>query len=428
MAQATPSGLFGVENPSVLSTSTSPSSLTPGPPTPASTAQNANPAPSLPNSNPSGLQSTSSTTASNTNAQNAGRRILNPVPIRSSSAFTTQNGGASGVARSAHPEVVFDQRGDLRLEVKADIIGGVQFTKIFVVSSRAMSSACDAWYAMLNGPFRESQAAESSSDTGRVIPFLDDDASSMAILLNIAHLRFKEVPPFLTFGQLVKLTRLTDKYGATHLLRPWAKSWISQNESVLVAAGYESWLWIAWELGQVSMFERLVSHLVKTVRIQGGKCYVGGRMLDPLSPGSHLPPDIIESIFKEREKTIAQMLNLLYAAIDQYIYPGLQNQRVCGIECDAMALGSVVLSLKKAGLRVEKMKVAELPLSVNELFSKLNGIQVCRAVNHQAFTACGNGLICAELKKSILTIVETIPSAVQETHRRHLERQSAIIN
>ncbi|KAK7539770.1 uncharacterized protein J3D65DRAFT_693463 [Phyllosticta citribraziliensis] len=411
MAQATPSGSFGGGNPNNLSTPTSSSSPTPGPPTPASTTQNASPAPN---------QSLFGGPAM--------APIANPVPIRSSFDFTTQNGGASGVARSADPEVVFDQRGDLRLEVKADIIGGVQYTKIFVVSSRAMSSACDAWYAMLNGPFRESQAAESSSATERVVPFPDDDAFSMAVLLNIAHLRFKEVPSSLTFSQLVELTRLTDKYGATHLLRPWAKAWISQHEQCIITLGHESWLWVAWELGQTSLFECLVSHLVKTVRVQDGKCYAEGEIF-PLSSYCLLPPGIIESILKERQKTIAQILNLLYACLDKCITPSTSlNRRLCGPDCDMRVLGSLVLSLKKAGLRLEKMKVAELPFSVNELLDKLINMQICHSSSKGHYGLCQNARPFTELNESLSRIVETIPSALQDSHRRHLERQSAIIN
>ncbi|KAK7563019.1 hypothetical protein IWX49DRAFT_645837 [Phyllosticta citricarpa] len=157
-----------------------------------------------------------------------------------------------------------------------------------------MSSGCDAWRAMFNGPFRESRAAQSQSATERVIPLLDDDASSLAILLNIVHLRFKEVPSSLDFKQLVKLTRLTDKYGATRLLQPWAKSWIAQHEAFIVTPGYEDWLWVAWELGQLQLFEKLVGEVVMPVRQQDGKCPTrGSKALDPMSPDTHLPPDII---------------------------------------------------------------------------------------------------------------------------------------
>ncbi|KAK7521368.1 uncharacterized protein IWZ02DRAFT_286658 [Phyllosticta citriasiana] len=182
-----------------------------------------------------------------------------------------------------------------------------------------MSSGCDAWRAMLYGPFRESQAAQSSYATERVIPLPDDDASSLAILLNIVHLRFKEVPSSLDFKQLVQLTRLTDKYGATQLLQPWAKSWIAQHKAVIVTPGYEDWLWVAWELGQLQLFEKLVGELVMSVRVRDGKCPTrGSKALDPISPDNHLPPDVIENILTTREKTLTQIVDAVDGVVDTY--------------------------------------------------------------------------------------------------------------
>lgn len=188
----------------------------------------------------------------------------------------------------------FDDKGDIRLvvtEPPSEESSAKCYT--FIVSSKVMSLACDAWNTMLNGQFIEAQ----STSGQRKIGLPEDDPRALAILLNIAHLRFDLVPSPISFSLLLKVTVLTDKYDMTRVIRPWATSWIDGLGSQLsvTSPGHEEWLWIAWELGNKSKFECLAAHLVKTTRLgKDGKCTTqSGKILDPCGSYQQFPPDII---------------------------------------------------------------------------------------------------------------------------------------
>ncbi|KAL1386132.1 hypothetical protein HDK64DRAFT_254918 [Phyllosticta capitalensis] len=320
--------------------------------------------------------------------------------------------------------VTFDPKGDVQLIVRECEANGIFVTKAFLVSSKHMSTACGAWNAMFNGSFRESQPTPTST-TPREIPFPDDDATSLRILLDIAHLRFRQVPKSLEFRQLVNLTRLTDKYGATHLLQPWAQKWVSNHESNLTQPGFEDWLWVAWELGQTKSFESLAAHLVLTVRKSlNGKCETQGyKVLDPLSPLCHLPPDIIENILAVRAKMIDQMLDAVYKVFEEFHRP------LCSSSCDNVTFGALSLAWKRAGLRLERMKSAETTLSVSELASKIRSIQSpYTGRTCSTFGPCKNANTSEKIQTSVSGTLHAPPSALLDKHRRHLERQAEILN
>ncbi|KAK7539783.1 uncharacterized protein J3D65DRAFT_666469 [Phyllosticta citribraziliensis] len=134
---------------------------------------------------------------------------------------------------------VFDPDGDIRLVVY-DRSADAPIKKTFVVESKIMSRASDAWKAMLTGGFMESRP-----EPGREVELPEDDPLALEVLLNIAHMRYHLVPEVLDFPVLVQVTVLTDKYGATGLLRPWYKLWLASVEKHLLDPGYEEWLWIA---------------------------------------------------------------------------------------------------------------------------------------------------------------------------------------
>ncbi|KAL1643529.1 hypothetical protein SLS58_004889, partial [Diplodia intermedia] len=126
---------------------------------------------------------------------------------------------------SSPSTIFFDPQGDTRLLVKVD-----ESDKVFVVCAKAMCLACDAWKCMLSpdGFFKEAQPA---ADGMREVELPEDDGNALAILLNIAHLRFDEVPETLTFSELLALSVLTDKYGAAKLVKPRVKTWIELHDN-----------------------------------------------------------------------------------------------------------------------------------------------------------------------------------------------------
>lgn len=188
----------------------------------------------------------------------------------------------------ADAEVIyFDRDGDTRLLLDAD-----QEPRIFVVSSKAMTLVCDSWNRMLspNSHFKEARQGD-----GREIFLPDDDSDGLEILLNIAHLHFDRVPQELGFEDLLAVSVLTEKYGATRLVRPWVKRWLEGNKSLIDEPGHEEWLWVAWAFGESEIFEKLSRRLALECSVnQVGKLVTPqDKVLDPESITDYFPPEII---------------------------------------------------------------------------------------------------------------------------------------
>lgn len=155
--------------------------------------------------------------------------------------------------------VVFASQGDTRLLVNAS---GVE--KVFLVSSQAMCLACDAWSRMLapDGYFKEAQP---TADGMKEVELPDDKGEVLAILLDIAHLRFDKIPKTLRFRGLLDVAVLTDKYGLTKLVEPWVHKWLEDAKATINKPGHEKWLWIAWEFGDAETFDKVCRRLIKTI-------------------------------------------------------------------------------------------------------------------------------------------------------------------
>ncbi|OJD38598.1 nuclear pore protein [Diplodia corticola] len=270
-----------------------------------------------------------------------------------------------------------DPDGDMRLTAPVRT-PNLKQQKCFVVSSKAMRLACAPWRVMLapDGPFLEAQKIGQKE-----LSFPDDDAAPLTTLLHIAHLNFDKVPQNMTFRSLLSLAVLTDKYGATRLVRPWIKSWITDVSHLLLDPGYEEWLWIAWEFGQIASFQQLARKLVSDVRMTSGGRFAlrMGRILDPLADDSYLPPDIIESILNVRQQVIEDLFEIYRGHIQRFKAP------VCGNtfeilsarkKCDLWTFGSLTLPLHQAGLSLETPWTADTNWSIAELSQKLLSIKV----------------------------------------------------
>lgn len=338
------------------------------------------------------------------------------------------------------PETVyFDPHGDITLLVRDH---DQAIDKRFVVSSKAMTLACKAWNRMLapDGHFKEAQSTNAMQE----IPFPDDNAAALSILLNIAHLRFEKIPPILNFGNLLALSVLTDKYGSTSLVRPWIKGWLDPLIDEVDLLAREEWLWVAWEFGEQDVFEHLTKKLTKevTVRSDGKPVTQEGRVLDPEGDGCFFPPGIIESIVAVRRQTVVDLLDECYKYVHMYMYrlgsTDCNTTSICKKnynkkECDALTLGSLAISLQKLELSLDGFDADKVHLSVLDLSSKLSAVQIFTYPadpNRRGYTSYEDHNGCNFHKTLGSTIKKTVnhmPSAVLESHRIHMARQYDIL-
>ncbi|KAL1624916.1 hypothetical protein SLS54_003640 [Diplodia seriata] len=322
------------------------------------------------------------------------------------------------------PEAVyFDEQGDTRILVRD---GCDTYNKAFIVSSKALGFASHVWKKMQSGHFKEGQPG---TDGMMTIFLPHDETDALTILLNIAHLRFDRLSRNpLPFEQLRALATLTDKYGATIMLRPWIKDWVGSLWGFGDwDAGQEEWLMIAWEYGYEDKFETLARDLTRySGANEDGKLVThAGRVLDPDNEDCRFPPGIIESIMSARKHVMDKMLDVLYDYVEQYLH----EKRVCARKCDYMFLGYMIRFLSSVGLKLERRFQSSdtVSLSIDGLSSKIHEPkdQLCRAVLGRH--VCKNIASILELQRSIRTIQEDQPSAVLESHRVHMQRQKALL-
>ncbi|RYP83651.1 hypothetical protein DL770_005344 [Monosporascus sp. CRB-9-2] len=205
---------------------------------------------------------------------------------------------------------------------------------IYVVDSKALSRSSPVWKAMLNKGFAESKRPEPGQDW--IVEFLEEDPKAMLIILNIIHNRYGDVPrgeKAMPIHSLYRLTVLTDKYGLTSLLQPWAQTWtkglkdklpgnrkVTSGKSSLTLNCLERLLWIAWELGNEQLFRGVYGYLVLNTTVEEGHLIEKNFKTKPFSTGISKPPAVCEHIKAERGKIISNILGVFNSKIDSFVF------------------------------------------------------------------------------------------------------------
>ena len=112
----------------------------------------------------------------------------------------------------------------------------------------------------------------------------------MEIILNIAHLKFEKIPFTLELEEMVSLAVLTDKYGATKIVRPWIPSWTAHLKQYVKKPGFEQFLWIAWEFGMSEEFNRIAAGIVLQAGVTGDGTEL---VMDDKILHDRIPPGLI---------------------------------------------------------------------------------------------------------------------------------------
>ncbi|PPJ59565.1 hypothetical protein CBER1_11690 [Cercospora berteroae] len=322
-------------------------------------------------------------------------------------------------------EVVFDPQGDLIL-----IVNGYTGLQRFLVASHAFALACKPWADMIR--YQGILGREAGNQPSQ-IKFEDDDAAALEILLNIAHLRFRQIPDKLEFQQLLALSILTDKYQATPLISPWMQQWASNLHNLVQGPGHEEFSWIAWDFGMEEEFEQLSARITLNATIDHeGNCVVG----ETTASAQHLPPGLVDSVFDVRAVTLDRLLAIPYERADR-ISSSSARDTFCkkrnGKECDALSFGSLVLQLSQLGLWPSRLTNVDISLSIIELASALKRIKI-HSYPHDSVDRYQNYYNeyvdlddqCSSfgrMPQQIDAVLREIPSSVTSAHREHIKHQ-----
>lgn len=171
--------------------------------------------------------------------------------------------------------ITFDDQGDLRLEV-----GENAARRSFIICSRALARVSKPFKAMLYGDFAESKSRIKGPNWTVELP--EDNPQAFTTILHIVHSQFGMVPEIVTRETLHQITILTNKYDMTESLRPWARTWLSHVYSAdSTLQGDEVLSWIAWELGDRSLFQNKMQWMLYDCHLNGDSklCCPDGRPL-----------------------------------------------------------------------------------------------------------------------------------------------------
>ncbi|RFU33368.1 hypothetical protein B7463_g2946, partial [Scytalidium lignicola] len=308
--------------------------------------------------------------------------------------------------------VEIDPHGDVRLLVKDDKGN----SKILIASSKVMSLVCQPWRAML-GPdskFREAQVKHMET-----IPFPDDDARAVEIMLYIAHLRFDKVPSKVDIDDLVEIAILADKYDAGHILQAWLGRWLNLVQPLMDTPGYEQqWLSISSIMGLPGAFVKVASRMILSSHVNEQKECI-------TATGSVLEGDFVESILKARAVTIDKMLAELYSYTDSHP-DRTSTMTSCTVEspiegrrmCDTLIFGSFVSELIRLNFWPTKKTCSDILSGVEALRLQLEDIDLLFQRGH------ANCSFSNELNDRLKSISK--PDQVftlSDAEKRHLEFQ-----
>lgn len=121
---------------------------------------------------------------------------------------------------------VIDPEGDVLLSVPSALsTPDDESTCSFLVSSKHLKTASCFFNAMLSSRWAEGR---SLAENGKVeIKLKDTQPDALNIILNVAHLKFRQLPKKLTWQELVEVAVATDYLHCHELMGPFATKWLA---------------------------------------------------------------------------------------------------------------------------------------------------------------------------------------------------------
>ena len=152
----------------------------------------------------------------------------------------------------------------------------------WLASSAALSTASPVWSKFLFPLW-----STDSSVPVKEIDCSNDDLFALAILFDIAHMKFRSVPDNINLQQLYQIAILLDQYACIELVQPWLKGWLAGKKKTQ-RENKDIWLLIAWVFGLEDTFVELARKVVREAKIDEEGNYLskeGKIMSDPMPHG-----------------------------------------------------------------------------------------------------------------------------------------------
>lgn len=351
-------------------------------------------------------------------------------------------------ARPRPEPITIDAAGDLTLLVGT--ASSPRGQKRLLVSSHALRRVSPVWRAMLSpsgGWWQLKSAAAAKQLTlandNNNDDDDDDDVEALVVVLNVAHVRFRDLPSVLGFRQLVQLARVCGGYETVAAVRPFLPDWTKPFEHAVLQPGYEEWLYVAWTFGFAQAFAAIARHLIlhATVDDEGRCVNPAGKLLD-----GQFPPGILNNILEVRYKVICSILRRCYSLVDAMIegntcrFSAMSSPSQSTAEweradeaskCTHLMHGSMVRQLKLLDLWPPLPNASTIRQSVFQFANNLKNLQIITWARPRAswtveedmeHDRCSVGKVLA---RQIEVILENMPSAVSQEHISHMKVQAS---
>ncbi|KAL7626527.1 hypothetical protein AAE478_003299 [Parahypoxylon ruwenzoriense] len=322
----------------------------------------------------------------------------------------------------------FDHRGDVKLRIGPQEESGAYV--LFTVCSRSLARVSLVFDRMLYGDFAEARSNQPNDTEDWIVSLPEDKSAPMEVLLSITHGHFQRVPKMLPVDELYDLTVLTHYYDATHILGPWAKTWMTAIEKLERESNelMPRMLWTSWELGWKHSFSATSRRMLLESE---ASAFSAENHKDPCI---QFPPDIIERISTLRTQTIQALLNIFSDMVENLVVVD-EKPRWCRHatwmgphRCESMILGSLTFCLTRAGLW-PLPEAAEVGESVMAVYSKMTnfiihdiGTADSSRVDHNE---CNPGPYLVDCVQKIMS---QIPSPVTDSHQAYMAEQARKLN
>ncbi|KAK6615092.1 hypothetical protein QC760_000199 [Botrytis cinerea] len=239
-----------------------------------------------------------------------------------------------------------DPWGDLTLRIGPD-----GATDDYIVCPRTLARASPVFERMLYGGFAEREPSTRGAVGEWVVRLPEDNSTTMGLFLSIIHGNYDETLQDLSLDEIYYLTVAVHYYDATKVLRPWAEIWINHVASLVedVNTPMLRVLWIAWELGSVSLFRIVSRHILLE--------FDAADFADALSCSStQTPPGVLEHINSVRENILGSLLQPFRDLVGHLLVED-EKPRWCrhavwmgSHRCESIILGSLTWCLCKSKL------------------------------------------------------------------------------
>ncbi|UPX16917.1 uncharacterized protein EKO05_0007298 [Ascochyta rabiei] len=247
----------------------------------------------------------------------------------------------------------------------------------------------------------------------------DWDEQAFLMVLNIFHLRNKQVPRNVPLEMLAKLAVLVDYYECGEAIELFTAMWINKVKETAIPSSYCRdlilWVWVAWVFDMPEHCQRATAVVMKELK--------------EAMPTLGLPfPNFVSSVVNLRRcQAIESVISDLHNLLDEYRsskYKCKQNAAF-SFQCSSLLLGALTKELDSWSLLSPRPEPPFLDLSFSSICTKIRGVKslTCFAKINMNGWFYGSGHSC-ELRTAVVAIVEKAASGVVGLSLDHIRGTS----